>query len=70
MTMEQISILGKIYNTMLMIETHGESTIYMGECLMAAKQLLEEIQMSSIRTQNLNQIAENQVPKQAPEKGE
>ena len=70
MTTEQISILGKIYNTMLMIETHGESTIYMSECLRATKQLIEEIQMNSVKNQIQTELMENQVLQQDPEKGE
>lgn len=66
--MEQFSMLGKIYNTMLMIETHGESTIYMGECLKAMRELLSSVEMENMKSKIQNSIMENQ--ENNPVKGE
>lgn len=64
--MEQFSMLGKIYNTMLMIETHGESTIYMGECLKAMREILSNVEIENMK----NKIQNSMMESQNPEKGE
>ena len=41
---EQLIQLSRIYNTLLTIETKGENTIVMGDCLRAFQQSVQEIQ--------------------------
>ena len=43
-TAKQIEQLSRIYNTMLTIETKGENTLVMSDCLRALYQLIQEIQ--------------------------
>lgn len=42
--MEYFEILAKIYNTLLLISTKGENTIYMGQCIVALKEVLSKMQ--------------------------
>lgn len=44
MNNEQITQLGRIYNTLMLIETKGDNTVLMAECLSAIKQLYIDIQ--------------------------
>ena len=37
-----IERLNSVYNTLAMIETKGQSTVYMGACLSIMKEVLEE----------------------------
>ena len=41
---EQLIQLSRIYNTLLTIETRGDNTIAMGDCLRAFQQSVQEIQ--------------------------
>ena len=43
MTQNQFIQLNKIYNTLSLIQTSGENTIIMGDCLKATKELINEI---------------------------
>ena len=43
-TQEQLVQLSRIYNTLMTIETKGENTIVMGDCLRAFQQSVQEIQ--------------------------
>ena len=43
MNKNQLTQLGKIYNTLTLISTKGEDTITMAECLKAIKSLYEEL---------------------------
>lgn len=45
MTIEQANQLIKIYNILLQINTKGEDTVLMAECLMAFKTLLPQIKV-------------------------
>lgn len=45
---EQLVQLSRIYNTMLTIETKGENTIVMGDCLRALQQSVQEIQQAPV----------------------
>ena len=42
MTQEQLLILAKLYNTMMTIETKGESTHLMSQCLNTLYSLIKE----------------------------
>ena len=42
MTQEQLLILAKLYNTMMTIETKGESTHLMSQCLHTLYSLIKE----------------------------
>lgn len=44
--------LVKIYNTLLLVSTKGEDTIIMGQCLTSLNDLLKQIQMSPITSNN------------------
>lgn len=44
MTQQQLTQLGKIYNTLGLIPTKGEDTVIMAECLKAMKSLYSEIE--------------------------
>lgn len=44
MTQEQIITLAQIYNILMTIETKGNNTIIMANCLEALKQLIMQIQ--------------------------
>lgn len=39
MTFEDLQLLGQVYNTLGLISTKSEDTIYMAECLKAVKSL-------------------------------
>lgn len=39
MTFEDLQLLGQVYNTLGLISTKNEDTIYMAECLKAIKSL-------------------------------
>ena len=43
MTQEQATQLTRIYNTLLLVNTKGEDTIIMGDCLKALKNLMPQI---------------------------
>lgn len=40
MTYEKLEILSRIYNTLLLINTKGEDTMVMGDCLRALKSFI------------------------------
>lgn len=48
MTQNQFIQLNKIYNTLALIQTSGENTIIMGDCLRAMKELITEIGQQEI----------------------
>lgn len=41
MTQETITTLSKIYNTLMLIDTKGENTLIMAECLKALQGVIE-----------------------------
>lgn len=43
MTQEQINQFIRIYNTLCTIETKGENTLIMGDCLRAMQNLAQEL---------------------------
>lgn len=45
MTQEQLMQLQRIYNTFLTIETKGENTLIMADCLRALQQLAQSIEI-------------------------
>ena len=45
---EQLIQLSRIYNTLLTIETKGENTLTMAECIRALQQLIQEIQSNPV----------------------
>lgn len=47
MTQEQINQFIRIYNTLCTIETKGENTLIMGDCLRAMQTLAQEIAESA-----------------------
>ena len=42
-TKEQLTQLSRIYNTLLQVNTHGEDTMIMGDCLRALQRVILEI---------------------------
>ena len=42
MTKEQITILSQIYNTLLLVETKGENTLIIAECIKALQLVINE----------------------------
>lgn len=46
-TREQLEQLARIYNTMLNINTRGEDTLVMADCLRALEQVITQISQSS-----------------------
>lgn len=42
-TKEQLTQFSRIYNTLLQVNTHGEDTMVMGDCLRALQRLILEI---------------------------
>lgn len=42
-TKEQLTQFSRIYNTLLQINTHGEDTMIMGDCLRALQRLILEV---------------------------
>lgn len=57
-TQEQLIQLSRIYNTLLTIETKGENTIVMGDCLRAFQQSMQEIQNQPIAKNESNEPIE------------
>lgn len=49
MTQEQIIALAQIYNSLMCIETKGESTMLMSQCLTTLKALIPELQKEIIK---------------------
>lgn len=45
MTQEQLLRLQRIYNTFMTIETKGENTLIMADCLRALQQLAQSIEI-------------------------
>jgi len=45
-TQEQLIQLSRIYNTLLTVETKGENTLIMADCVRALQQLAQEIQQN------------------------
>ena len=45
MTLEQANQLVNIYNNLLLVNTRGEDTMIMGECLLALKALMSQIKV-------------------------
>lgn len=44
MTQEQLTQLARIYNTLMQVNTKGEDTFIMSDCLRAMQQLLVDMQ--------------------------
>ena len=42
MTKEQLTLLSQIYNTLLLVETKGENTMIMAECIKALQCVIGE----------------------------
>ena len=42
MNKEQLTVLSQIYNTLLLIETKGENTLIMAECVKALQSVINE----------------------------
>ena len=49
-TQEQLVQLSRIYNTLLTVETKGENTLIMADCVRALQQLAQEIQQNPAPT--------------------
>ena len=43
MTKEQLTLLSQIYNTLLLVETKGENTMIMAECIKALQGVIGEV---------------------------
>lgn len=50
MTQEELTQLGKIYNTLTLVSTKGDDTITMAECLKALKTLYQELKNKQSQT--------------------
>ena len=50
---EQLSQLGRIFNTLMQINTQGENTMMMCDCLRALQQVVEEVQKNPIALETL-----------------
>lgn len=42
MTKEQITILAQIYNTLMLVETKGENTLILAECIKALQAVVND----------------------------
>lgn len=58
-TQEQLVQFSRIYNTLLTIETKGENTIIMGDCLRAFQQSMQEVQNQPIPVKEPESNEEN-----------
>ena len=60
MTCEQLETLSRIYNTLLMVNTKGEDTLVMADCLNALRNfvLTEKQALEAIQASNQNQKEE------------
>lgn len=54
MNQEQINQLSKIYNTLCLIETKGENSILMGNCLQALQQFIRDSVALSLAEEEQN----------------
>ena len=57
-TQEQLIQLSRIYNTLMTIETKGENTIVMGDCLRALQESVQTIQQNPIPADASEEISE------------
>ena len=57
-TQEQLIQLSRIYNTLLTIETKGENTLIMADCVRALQQLAQEIQQNVPQTAEAEKVEE------------
>ena len=51
-TQEQFTQLSRIYNTLLIIETKGENTLVMSDCIRALQTTIQEIQQNTSALQS------------------
>lgn len=50
-TQEQFIQFSRIYNTLLTIETKGENTLIMADCVRALQTIIQEIQQNTLTSQ-------------------
>lgn len=51
MNKEKIETLTRIYNTMLLINTKGEDTIIMSDCLKALRSFIASVEQEQVQNQ-------------------
>lgn len=58
MTYQELELLSRVYNTLLLINTKGEDTIYMSECLQALKKfvLTKKAELEQPVTENIEEV--------------
>lgn len=54
-TKEQLTQLSRIYNTFLQINTKGEDTIIMGDCLRAFQKVILEIDQNEMPVEKVEE---------------
>lgn len=52
-TQEQFIQFSRIYNTLLTIETKGENTLIMADCVRALQTIIQEIQQNTLASQTI-----------------
>lgn len=58
-TREQLEQLARIYNTLLNVNTHGEDTLIMADCIRALEQVIKQIDEEAGKvSSNANVISE------------
>lgn len=48
MSQEQLILLQRIYNTLMLVSTKGEDTMTMADCLQAMQNLIEQLKQEQI----------------------
>jgi len=55
-TQEQLIQLSRIYNTLLTVETKGENSLIISDCIRALQQLIQEIQQNTTSSVDAERI--------------
>ena len=63
-TQEQLNQLSRIYNTLLEIQTKGEDTLIMADCLRALQETILSIKENDIKKEQLKWQEKNYTPLQ------
>lgn len=57
-TKEQLTQFSRIYNTLLQVNTKGEDTMVMGDCLRALQRLILEVDQMNTNVESTESIME------------
>lgn len=60
MNKEQFTVLSQIYNTLLLVETKGENTLIIAECLKALQGVLNEASQQIATVDQANEETEGE----------